>query len=87
MQIYQRIDAVFTLVMSAHFLDRCLLRALSISYLLTACAQGVHADPQTNPKSPNTNDSSALALSSSDLLPSRFSHLSLSYGDLSPDRT
>lgn len=70
--------------MHVPFLDRCLSRALSISYLVTTYAQGVHAYPQTNLKSPNSNAS--LALSSPNLLRSRFSSLTLTYGELSSDR-
>ena len=73
-------------VMHVPFLDRCLCQALSISYLLATSAQTAHAYPQTNLKSPNSNDAS-LNLSTPSLLPSRFSSLALSYGDLSPDRT
>ncbi|KAF6224997.1 hypothetical protein HO133_010192 [Letharia lupina] len=71
--------------MHVPFLGRCLWQALSISYLLTTYARGVHAYPQTNLTSPNSNTS--LALSSPILLPSRFSSLTLTYGELSPDRT
>lgn len=66
-------------------LDRCLLRALSIPCLLTMYAQDVHAYPQTNLKSPSNNTS--LSLYSPSLLASRFSSLTLNYGELSPDRT
>ena len=49
-----------------------------MSYLLTTYAQRVHAYPQTNLKS--TNGNASLTLSS------RFSSLSLIYGELSSDR-